>query len=280
MSSFRSSSTRTELGAGILRHSAPPAVHQATDSMAYVTKITELLNGIVPRRKRPWGIQTDGDLWAIMDKIIKVKGSESIKVTWVKGHATQKHIDEGTSTPLLKQGNDKADNLANKGVQEHVGGVMQLAAHYAAKQRRYTMLIKKIHDMFLRVVTLERAKHKQKTHELSIFKKVIFGTEIEHTTIPQKYTAPDWGVGMEVDMQACTKDLFNENDQDRFRLSVWLFIKNMRWQPTTGQQNGTSWVELFGAFQSIGGRMSLYEPLEGIEIQAGFKKQLEHFTKK
>ena len=69
----RCSSTRTELAAGILAATAPCSVHQATDSRVYCNKVNLMLNGKSPASKRPWGIQTDGDLWGIMERVIGAK---------------------------------------------------------------------------------------------------------------------------------------------------------------------------------------------------------------
>ena len=86
-----------------------------------------------------------------MKNAVRCKGSKSIAVTWTKGHAKQKDIDEGRSTPLRKIGNDKSDERADWGVLEHTSGLMQLSGYYAAKQRIYKNMVIRIHAMFLRV---------------------------------------------------------------------------------------------------------------------------------
>ena len=48
----RGSSTRGELGAGIMGIYAPKAIHQASDSMAYVRKGTQILNGSYDRKRK------------------------------------------------------------------------------------------------------------------------------------------------------------------------------------------------------------------------------------
>ena len=66
----------------------------------------------------------------------------------------------GSSTPLLKRGNDKADELATEGVESHVEGLLQLACFYAAKQRAYTRFVIRIHAMFC--FFLQQDKHQLK----------------------------------------------------------------------------------------------------------------------
>ena len=74
LSGHRASSTRTELAAGSVSMLSTSPVHQATDSMAYSKKMEKILAGQDMTERRPWGIQTDGDLWELMERIVKHKG--------------------------------------------------------------------------------------------------------------------------------------------------------------------------------------------------------------
>ena len=47
------------------------------------------------------------------------KGPESVRLSWVKGHATQDHIDRGISDGIRKAGNDTADANADIGAELH-----------------------------------------------------------------------------------------------------------------------------------------------------------------
>ena len=94
-----------------------------------------LVRGKNLTKKRPWALQPDGDLWSTMERIIKHKGAHSMRISWVKGHAQQKHIDQGLSSEQHKTGNDRADVLADRGVDSHIEGLSHLANYYAAKQR-------------------------------------------------------------------------------------------------------------------------------------------------
>ena len=129
----RASSTRTELAAGIVAAAASLSMHQATDSMAYKLKVNALLEGEDLTSRKPWSLQKDGDLWAVLERILLQKGFNSARVEWTKGHATQKDIDEGKSSPIKKIGNDKADKLADDGVDAHMNGLLQLATYYSKK---------------------------------------------------------------------------------------------------------------------------------------------------
>ena len=66
-------------------------------------------------------------LWEYMEQIIHSKGAHALKVSKVKGHATAKHIRDGTHRLSDKVGNDMADHLADCGVGEHGSDVVNLA---------------------------------------------------------------------------------------------------------------------------------------------------------
>ena len=101
---FGSSSTRTELAAGIKAISAYGSVHIGSDSRAFVDKASQYLKDIRNNRmiKRPWELVSDGDLWERFYKAVSTKGVNSVKITWVKGHATQQHIDHATIDGCLR----------------------------------------------------------------------------------------------------------------------------------------------------------------------------------
>ena len=45
--------------------------------------------------KRPWALEKNGDLWESIEEAIKEKGPRSVKITKVKGHATNEMVEEG-----------------------------------------------------------------------------------------------------------------------------------------------------------------------------------------
>ena len=56
-------------------------------------------------------MQRDGDVWQAIWRAIIAKRPQAIKVTKVKGHATEQHVRDGTATAETKEGNDIADKL-------------------------------------------------------------------------------------------------------------------------------------------------------------------------
>ena len=58
----KTSSTRTELAAGLVAATAPIPVHQATDSMSYCRMANKITNGQKVKRRKPWAMTKNGDL--------------------------------------------------------------------------------------------------------------------------------------------------------------------------------------------------------------------------
>ncbi len=108
----RANSTRSELAGGIAAALAPVPIHIGSDNLAFVNRANLIITGVLRIDVKPWQLSPDGDLWALFDSIVKQRGAHSIRVTWVKGHAKQKHLDKGITTPWRKWGNDRADEIA------------------------------------------------------------------------------------------------------------------------------------------------------------------------
>ena len=94
---------------------------------------------------KPWGVQTDGDLWELAWAAIIKRGVANQKLRKVKGHATQDDITAGRSTRADKAGNDKSDENADRGVQSVGGnGLVKLASWAVGKHTAYKRFIERI----------------------------------------------------------------------------------------------------------------------------------------
>ena len=68
--------------------------------------------------KKPWGVQTDGDVSEQVWEAIQTRGCDNETVWKVKGHGTQEDLDKSVSKPTDTNGNDKSDALAYHGANE------------------------------------------------------------------------------------------------------------------------------------------------------------------
>ena len=89
-------------------HPGPQCI--ATGNVGAVAGWNKLLNAIRANtlqkllRRRPWGLRLDGDVWEAAVNLIAVKGTESIRVVWTKGHATDADIATGKSSEEHRRG--------------------------------------------------------------------------------------------------------------------------------------------------------------------------------
>ena len=76
----------------------------------------------------------------------------SVKVTEVKGHAPEKQAQGGEVERKDKEGNDKADEAANRGVQEHTRGLKELLKWLNKRHGKYVEVLEDIQRMSIEVL--------------------------------------------------------------------------------------------------------------------------------
>ena len=158
----RASSTRSELAGGIAAALAPYPIHIGADNLSFVNKANLIIDGHIKVSSKPWQLQNDGDLWDLFARIVDQRGRWSIRVSWVKGHAKQKHLDRGITTPWRKWGNDRADDIAaNKGYKAHPDGLHTLGEHLEERHEMYEDLIHHVHMVIVQTFAEDQRLRKQ-----------------------------------------------------------------------------------------------------------------------
>ena len=82
------------------------------------------------------------------------KGPRAICLTKVKGHATQAMVDEGTLIAAHKEGNNGADEGADKRAVDEQQDLSNAARKYAGRQWRYKQMMVRVH---LYIIHLRKA---------------------------------------------------------------------------------------------------------------------------
>ena len=179
----RESSTRAEIAAGIIAMAADCESHMGTDSKAFMDRANIILQMIKEQRKpkRLWSIQKDGDLRNLFSEMAQIKGAGSIKISKVKDHATEKNIQDGTSTVKDKIGNDRADRAADQGVKDHAGEICKLSRIQAQRQHKYMKFTKEAHSHIL------EAFYKRKYMESVEMKETTTDPQQTNRTTPNKF---------------------------------------------------------------------------------------------
>ena len=195
----------------------------------------------------------------------------------MKGHATQKHIDEGLTTAEGAEGNGKADTLAGLGINEHMDGLQHLANYYRAKQHKLQQLTTRIHNMITRVLTKEHELRTEINTKEEAQRKLAQGTKKPTTTLPSKHDAPPPDEGHQLALDDLTTDETESHDTKR-RCQVKAFLHKFRWKPTTQGHNGTSWLELLALYTTMGGTAEAKPPTTELTLQTSLRQQLATFT--
>ena len=111
-----------------------------------------------------WGLQIDGDLWEQAWLAVLKRGTGNQSLRKVKGHATEKDIENGISNPDDKEGNDVSDKLADKGVEAIAGiGLVKTEKWLEARQKKYRKLMSRVHKMIAAVTIAEKEEEKEGT---------------------------------------------------------------------------------------------------------------------
>jgi ribonuclease HI len=235
-----SSSTRAELAGVIAALAKPGALHLALDNKSVVDGLnTLILEG--KRSKKPWSLQSDGDLWAIAEGALSARGAHSIAVTWTKGHATWQQILDGTCTTRNAIGNGFADAAADHGHDANAKRCEQLVLnHVAAGQKAYTKLIARFQKFAVAIIDADKQERKEKGFIPS-------GKSAQVQWLPIQLEAPsrpDCSAGYRLDLLSLPRSLEGEWNEVSIFFSRTLWCQ--RGQPTT-------WLELYALFRLWGG---------------------------
>ena len=150
------SSTRAEaigLYAGL---ALPGAHHFGVDNRGAVGRANQILRGHMGGK--PWGMQDDGDVWGVFHDEALSRGVGSVRVSKVKGHATEADVQEQRATEDQKTGNHFADDAADRAKSA------QRRSHHATigkldqRWRHAEEVVKEIQDMMLSILQETRMR--------------------------------------------------------------------------------------------------------------------------
>ncbi len=295
---FGSSSTRAEIGAGILAIAAQDPTHIGSDSQSFIDKGNWVLSLIKQGEKprKPWGSHKDGDLWQMFYEFAQAKGEQSIKLSKVQGHATDQQVSSGKVKKEDKLGNDKADEAAKKGIGLHGEVVVKAANWYNGRHAKYIRLIRDIHNHLIEgtVLSNQIIQSKQKQEALARG----WGSKAK---AKQK-----WAIYHSKPKQNCASSSTPEKDgseESGGQESAWQkirisekpigakkgkakvhnqlvhakeFLRRCEFKVVEGDVFGTTWLELFTLYRKLG----LPNPLndkKGAKARPNVRAQVHRF---
>ena len=89
------------------------AVHLGTDNLGVVRHVGRLLDGC--RGTVPFELVKDGDLLLLIERMLLLRGLETVRITKVKGRADESMVLNGRVREVDRLGNDAADEAADFG---------------------------------------------------------------------------------------------------------------------------------------------------------------------
>ena len=230
------------------------------------------------------GLQVDGDLWEQAWKAVLKRGAGNQTLRKVKGHATELDVAEGRATQEDRDGNDKSDKLADKGVEEIAGqGLVKLGSWCETRWKRCRKLVNRIHKMIVGVTQAEKA---ERAKQLTIFKATQgYDPEKWVKTRPrirdESNLDPDYN-HIELVPHTTGKHRF-AHCQTRYE-QIHNFLGNRKWAQVSEDSHvsGITWIELFVLFDIAGGRTDegQYHKNLHATMRAKKRRQISRRTKK
>ena len=140
---------RAELSGVILALQASCGAHLGVDNLNVVRHVGRLLDG--GPSGRPFEIVKDGDLLCLIDRMLMLRGLDTVKVTKVKGHANDGMVLDGRVRDLDRLGNNAADEAADFGRRRVLVHVTDARRNFVGVCSRWYLVVRHLHRFFVAV---------------------------------------------------------------------------------------------------------------------------------
>ena len=104
---------RAELWGVILALQSSGAVHSGVDNLNVVRNVGRLPDG--RPGSIPFELLKDGDLLLFINRMLRLRGPDTVRISKVKGHADEAMVLHGQVREVDRLGNDAADEAADFG---------------------------------------------------------------------------------------------------------------------------------------------------------------------
>ena len=137
---------RAELWGVILALQASCGVHLGVDNLNVVRHVGRLLDDNLGAQ--PFQIVPDGDLLCLIHHILLLRGTDTVKVTKVKGHADENMVLDGRVRDLDRLGNKAADEAADFGRRRVPVHVIDARRNLVGVCSRWYPVVRDLHRFF------------------------------------------------------------------------------------------------------------------------------------
>ena len=135
---------RAELWGVILALQANDGVHLGVDNLGIVRHVGRILDGKLP--SRPFDLLPDGDLLFLIERMLHVRGLDSVRISKVKGHADEAMVRAGTVRGL-----DGADEAAEFGRRRVPWWVIDAWRNLSGVCSRWRPVVLVLHRFFIAI---------------------------------------------------------------------------------------------------------------------------------
>ena len=139
---------RAEMWGVILALQTSRAVHLGVDNLGVVRHVGRLLDG--SRGPKPFELVNDGDLLLLIDRMLLQRGSDTVCISKVKGHADGM-VFSGQVRREDKVGNDAADEAADFGRRRVGNAVIDARRNLSGVCGRWYPVILDLHRFFIAI---------------------------------------------------------------------------------------------------------------------------------
>ena len=273
---YGGSSTRTELAAGLIAICAHGLVHVGSDSRSFVDTANTILQDILEHRKpqKPWKLVSDGDLWEFFHQAVTSKGASSIRISWIKGHATQAHIADGVTTLQDKLGNDEADKVADIGAALFGQDLMLAAKCLQKRHKEYQTFMCDISHHIIEAYLIHRELVKQQE---TIQLATLMHTDKKKPYCPLAYPSPEMARSLVA--TSCLMNYTMYTNKHSASKHIEHFLANLQVVPCNGSIRGITWLELYILYRCRGYHKPIANPGHAAKLRATPAKQIRAFKK-
>ena len=140
---------RAELWGVILALPASCGVHLGVDNLNVVRHVGRLLDGNLGAQ--PFQVVPDGDLLCLIHHMLLLRGPDTVKVTKVKGHASEDMVVDGRVRDLDRLGNKAADEAADFGRRRVPVHVIDARRNLVGVCSRWYPVVRYLHRFFVAI---------------------------------------------------------------------------------------------------------------------------------
>ena len=140
---------RAEMWGVILALQSSCAVHLGDDNLGVVRHVGRLLDGCPG--STPFELVNDGDLLLLIDRMLHLRGRDTVRISKVKGHADEDMVLNGRVREVDRLGSNAADEAADFGRRRDGNAVIDARRNLSGVCNRWYPVLLDLHRFFIAI---------------------------------------------------------------------------------------------------------------------------------